>query len=160
MFFDDLQPLHGMDRHNRCLLGSAGMLHDIGWADGTKRHNTRSARRIFSEESLPFDVADRSTVGLIALAHRGNVKIEAHPLFCLLSAEQKRKVLLLSAILRIADGLDYHRTGAVQEVHSVIEDNTIFCNVIAEADITQEKERARLRSALFVREFGRELVIR
>ena len=85
MFFDCLKPLHQLSRHDRFLLGCAGMLHDIGWIDGEKRHNARSAQRVFSDGSLPLDIADRSAVGLIALAHRGQVRVESHPLFLLLA---------------------------------------------------------------------------
>ena len=91
MLFDSLQPLHRMSRHDRLLLEAAGMLHDIGWLEGEKRHNARSARMIARDESLPFDIADRSAIGLVALAHRGQVRIESHPLFTLLSRRIRKR---------------------------------------------------------------------
>jgi CHAD domain-containing protein len=160
MLFDSLLPLHALTRHDRNLLECAGMLHDMGWQEGAQQHNVRSARRIFSEESLPLDISERSIAGLVALAHRGRVKIESHPLFLLLPWEEQKKTLLLAAILRIADGLDFLHTGAVQEVHCIIGEAEITCDVISPSDTTDEKERARSKSALFTREFGRELVIR
>jgi CHAD domain-containing protein len=160
MLFDCLQPLHRLSRHDRLLLECAGMLHDVGWLDGAKRHNVRSSRRIFSDETLPFDMADRSTIGLVAFAHRGQVRIETHTLFPLLVPEFRKKTLQLAAILRIADGLDFLHTGSVQEIHCIIGNQEVMCDVISPADVTHEKERARLKSGLFVRMFERELVIR
>jgi len=160
MLFDSLLPLHGLTRHDRDLLECAGMLHDMGWQEGARQHNIRSARWIFSEESLPLDIRDRSIAGLVALSHRGRLKIESHPLFLLLTKEDQKKTLLLSAILRVADGLDYLHTGTVQEVHCVIGGAEITCDVISLSDCSEEKERAGSKSALFTREFGRELVMR
>lgn len=160
MLFDSLVPLHALTQHDRNLLECAGMLHDVGLQDGTRKHNARSARWIFSEESLPLDICDRSIAGLVALAHRGRLKIDCHPLFLLLPPGDQKKTLQLSAILRVADGLDYLHTGTVQEVHCIIGEAEITCDVISHSDCTREKERAGSKSALFTREFGRELVIR
>ena len=160
MLFDSLQPLHRMSRHDRFLLECAGMLHDIGWLDDAKRHNARSSLRIFSDETLPLDITDRSIIGLVALAHRGQVRIESHPLFPLLAPKFRKMTLQLAAILRIADGLDFLHTGSVQEIHCVIGNQEVMCDVISTGDVTQEKERARSKSGLFVRMFERELVIR
>jgi CHAD domain-containing protein len=160
MFFDSLQPLHKLSRHDRFLLECAGMLHDIGWLDGAKRHNARSAQRIFSDGSLPLDIADRSAVGLIALAHRGQVRVGSHPLFLLLTPGYREKILQLAAILRIADGLDYLHTGSVQEIHCITGNREVTCDIVSPLDVSREKERARYKSGLFVRLFERELVIR
>ena len=160
MLFDSLQPLHRMPRHDRILLEAAGMLHDIGWLKGEKRHNARSARMIFSDESLPFDIPDRTAIGLIALAHRGQVRIESHPLFSLLSPEYRQTVLRLAAIIRIADGLDFLHTGTVQEIHGIIGSRECTCDIVSLGDVTREKEKARSKAELFSRVFERELVIR
>ncbi len=160
MIFDSLQSLHTLSRHDRFLLECAGMLHDIGWLDGAKKHNAHSAHRIFSEGSLPLDISDRSAVGLIAFAHRGQAQIESHPLFTLLTPGLREKILLLAAILRIADGLDYLHTGSVQGIHCITGNREITCDVISPVDVSREKERARSKAGLFVRYFERDLVIR
>ena len=160
MLFDGLQPLHNLTRHDRLLLECSGMLHDTGWLEGARRHNARSARRIFSDEILPLDIPGRIAVGLVSLAHRGKVQIESHPLFLLLGGEQQRTVLRLASILRVADGLDFLHEGTVQEVRCITGSHEITCDIIATTDVTREKERARSKSALFVRMFERELVIR
>jgi len=159
LLFDSLLPLHNLDKRDRFLLECAGILHDIGWKYGQKNHNKRSAAMIFADERLPLDLAERGIVALTALAHRGQVTVESHSFFTLLSPKDQKKILLLSSLLRIADGLDYLHLGTVQEIHCVI-DTTIFCDVIGSADISVEKERARSKGDLFNRVFGRILVIR
>lgn len=160
MLFDSLQSLHNLSRHDRFLLECAGMLHDIGWTEGSRRHNARSFRRIITDEYLPLDLADRSAVGLVSLAHRGKVRIESHPLCLLYPPAYQKMILQLAALLRIADGLDYQRTGPVQEIHCISGDAAITCDIVSEGDAAKEKERARSKAGLFARAFGRELVIR
>lgn len=159
MLFDSLQPFHKMDSRDRFLLECAGMLHDIGWKDGRKNHNRRSADMIFADERIPLDLAERGTIALAAFAHRGSAPPESHEFFYLLSKEYQKKTLQITGILRIADGLDYLHLGTAQEVHCIIGEE-IACDVIANSDISVEKERARIKSDLFIRAFGRNLVIR
>ena len=159
MLFDSLQPFHKMDKRDRFLLECAGMLHDIGWKSGRKNHNKRSAAMIFENERLPLDLAERGVIALAAFAHRGSAPLESQGFFSLLSPEYQKKTLKLTGILRIADGLDFLHLSTAQEVHCVIGEE-IFCDVVASSDISHEKERARTKSDLFIRAFGRNLVIR
>ena len=159
MLFDRLQPLHTMDTRDRFLLECAAMLHDIGWKSGRKNHHKRGAAMILADERLPLDLAERGTIALSALAHRGSAPLESQDFFTLLSPECQKKTLQLTGILRIADGLDYLHLGTAQEIHCVIGDE-IVCTVTGTSDISHEIERARTKSALFIRTFGRNLVIR
>ncbi len=160
MLFDSLQPFHKMDAKDRFLLECAGMLHDIGWIKGRKNHNKRSAAMILSDERLPLDLSERGIIALAAFAHRGSAPPESQGFFYLLSSECQKKTLQITGILRIADGLDYLHLGTAQEVHCVIGEEEIACDVIASADVSVEKQRARIKSDLFIRAFGRNLVIR
>lgn len=161
MLFDQLQALHDLTLRDRALLECAGMLHDIGWlGNGSKCHATRSAYRIFSTMVLPLDLPDRSIVGLVALAHRGKVRIESHPLFLLLGTEEREKVLMLAALIRIADGLDALHTGSVHEIRCILGGTDIVCEITASGDVTCEKERAQTRSDLFTRVYRRSMVVR
>lgn len=160
MLFDSLQPFHKMSERDRFLLECAGMLHDIGWKGGRKDHNRRSAAMIFEDERLPLDLEERGTIALAAFAHRGPASPESQAFFSLLSPEYQEKTLRLTGILRIADGLDYLHLGTVQEVHCVIGENEIACDVMSVSDSSAEKERARIKSDQFIKYFGRNLVIR
>ena len=160
MIFDDLQPLHQLDTRERFLLECAGMLHDIGWKYGQRRHNIRSAEMIVSDENLPFDIPERSIITLVARSHRGNVALETSGFFRLLSPEYQKQVLILAAILRIADGFDYLHLRTVQTVSCTFEGQEIVINVTVYGDASVEKQRAGLKSDLFIQAFNRKPVIR
>jgi len=158
--FDDLQSLHNLGPHDRSLLEYAGLLHDIGWKYGQAGHNKRGAGMVFVDEHLPFDLPERSVIGLAILSHRGRVRISSHPYFSLLSPLFQKKARMLAAILRIADGLDYLHTGSVREVRCTLTPDGVICDVAGSGDISTEIGRAREKADLFLQVFERSLVIR
>jgi CHAD domain-containing protein len=120
MLFDKLQSLRNLNAHDRLLLESAGLLHDIGWKFGQAGHNRRGAEMVFSDEHLPFDPAERGVIGLVILSHRGRVCLSSHPYFLLLSPGFQEKTKILAALLRVADGLDYTHNGTVGRLTAVL----------------------------------------
>jgi CHAD domain-containing protein len=158
--FDDLKPLHRMQARERFLLECAGQLHDIGWKFGQKGHSGRSAEMILSHENLPLDIIDRGIIGLVAKAHRGKIRFESEGFFSLLSYDNRNNVLMLAALLRVADGLDYLHLGSAESVHCIINPHEIILEISAQRDISAEKEHALRKSDLFNRVFERNLVIR
>jgi CHAD domain-containing protein len=160
MLFDSLLPLHHLGSRDRFLLESAGLLHDIGLKFGNKGHNRRGSLMVLAAEGLPFDLQERGVISLAVSAHRGGTVLADLPLYPLLSSDNQKKTLILSAILRVADGLDYRHNSIVHEVHTIISDDVITCDVISDADCPAEKARALAKSDLFIRAFGKPLVIR
>ena len=160
MLFDDLEPLHRMGARERFLLEYAGLLHDIGWKFGKSGHSARSAVMILSDENLSLDVMDRGIIGLVAKAHRGKICFESDGFFSLLSSHDRNNVLMLAALLRIADGLDYLHLGSTESVHCIINPQEIILEVSSLRDISAEKARAFFKSDLFIQVFERKLVIR
>jgi CHAD domain-containing protein len=160
MLFDNLESLHHLGNHERLFLEYAGLLHDIGWKFGKKGHSARSAEMILSDENLSLDVMDRGIIGLVAKAHRGKIRFESDGFFSLLSSHDRNNVIMLAALLRIADGLDYLHLGSAESVHCTIHPQEIILEVSALRDISTEKARAIQKSDLFVQVFERKMVIR
>ncbi len=160
MFFDSTKPFHHLIPRDRLLLETAGMLHDLGWKARRRNHPAQSARAIISSQRIPLDCEERAVVALAAFAHNGRDAPEDHPLFVLLSPEFQKKALQVTAILRVANALDAGHRGTVHEVHCIIENTAITCDVVSVADAATEKEQARIMAGLFPGVFGRELVLR
>ena len=159
--FDALQPLHNLGIHDRFLLGCAGELHDIGWKFGQQGHNRRGAEMLFSDETLPFDLGERGILALIVSLHRGKVRPATCPYLEFISPEHRKSALMLAAILRIADGLDYPHTGSVHDICCILSADGVLCTVTdSTEDIIVEKERAQDKTDLFLQVFEKALVIR
>jgi len=154
MIFDDLEPIHQMDKRSRFLLECGGLLHDIGWQQGKIGKTSRSAIMILSDRYLPFNLYERGTINLIALWHQGPVQLETSGYYQILSPDQQKNVLSLASLLRIADGLDSTHQRLIDSVSCTINPHEIRCTVIASGDVTMEKEKAFAKSDLFRKLFN------
>jgi len=152
--FDDLKPLHLLSERSRFLLECAGMLHDIGWKSGKNGHSERSGDLILADESIPFGVVERSIISLVARTHRGKKWPPPYDLFSVLTPEDQQRTNKLSALLRIADGLDFRHQGAVDSVRCTIGNERVECTTVSSHNVTMEKGMASSRADLFEKIFG------
>lgn len=93
------------DKH-REYLKIASMLHDIGYYKGNKKHNKNSCK-IIKENLIGFDENECLIIGNIARYHRGKIPDKnKHKDYSLCDKNTRKIIKNLSAILKIADGLD------------------------------------------------------
>lgn len=158
--FDQTRELHNLGSRERFLLECAGMLHDIGWKFGRRGHQVMSREMILRDEHLPFDLRDRSVIGVIVSAHRKRLKIKSDILYSLLmSATEKNVTRTLAALLRFADGMDPRHDGAVESIVCAIGQGEIRVELKATGDIPLERARALAKSDLIAEVFARKVVI-
>ncbi|MCI4371653.1 MAG: metallophosphoesterase family protein, partial [Thermoplasmata archaeon] len=157
--FDDLRSLHGLGPRARRWLLYAAILHDVGWIHGSKGHNKASLRIIESAKQLRLPLRERRIVGSVARYHRGPHPKDRHRTYASLVPQDRRLVMKLAAILRVADGLDRSHRNVVarisarnsgQRVH-------IVCQVRGPAE--EEQRFAMEKGRLFEEVFNRELVV-
>jgi CHAD domain-containing protein len=159
MLFDALQTLHGLGKHDRFLLACAAELHDIGWIHGERGHNRSGAEMVFTSESLPFDLEERAILASAILLHRGKNPPGSREYLDLVSEKNRTKCLVLASLLRIADGLDYPHSGAVQEIHCTLSADGVKCTLTGSGTMRVEKERAQGKADLFSEVLGKSMVI-
>jgi len=160
LLFDRLSSLHRLPPSARRLLACAGMLHDIGWCRGAKGHH-KSAYDIITgrppDELSPDEV---QMVALIARYHRKKGPSLEHPPFARLSPPERDTVRALSAILRVADGLDRGHRDAVQDLSVIIEPGRVLLNLEAPGGAELEIWGALRKADVFEKVFGVSLDIR
>ena len=157
--FDELAALHGFSAEERFWLHCAGILHDIGWIEGQKGHHKTSLRIILAEPHLPFDERERNIVGSIARYHRKKTPNKRHSHFAALRRDERQKVRGLSAILRVADGLDFTQQSLVKDITCEVSPEQVMINCVVSGEAETEKERAMKKGDLFEKAFNRELKI-
>lgn len=114
--FEQLKGLHGLpDRYVR-VLHAAAMLHDIGLFIAYEKHHKHSYYLIKSSGPTSFDGVELDLIANIARYHRKAHPSPKHLPFSQLSPVQQEVVRKLSAILRVADGLDYGRQSKVEKI--------------------------------------------
>jgi exopolyphosphatase/guanosine-5'-triphosphate,3'-diphosphate pyrophosphatase len=114
--FEQLRELHGLPDRYMNVLHAAAMLHDIGLFIAYPKHHKHSYYLIKSSGPSSFDAVELDLIANIARYHRKAHPSPKHLPFSQLTAVQQDVVRKLSAILRVADGLDYGRQCKVRKI--------------------------------------------
>ena len=114
--FDDLMGIHGLPAERRSLLETAAMVHNIGRASNPDKHHTAGRDILLSYPPEELNGDERLMVALTTYLHSRQLtskKVDrktSKRFFGGLSKGARDEALALSALLRIADGLDYSQT--------------------------------------------------
>jgi exopolyphosphatase/guanosine-5'-triphosphate,3'-diphosphate pyrophosphatase len=114
--FEQLRDLHGLPDRYAKVLHAAAMLHDIGLFIAYPKHHKHSYYLIKSSGPTSFDATELDLIANIARYHRKAHPSPKHLPFSQLSSLQQDVVRKLSAILRVADGLDFGRQAKVERI--------------------------------------------
>src|SRR5437588_892170 len=111
--FEATQPLHELDEDALRLLERAAFLHNTGMMIEARRHHKHSFRLIKETQLPDFNDEERHEIACIARYHRRALPSTSHEEFAALSRSARKRVSSLSALLRVADALDYSHDGRV-----------------------------------------------
>jgi exopolyphosphatase/guanosine-5'-triphosphate,3'-diphosphate pyrophosphatase len=111
--FDQTRHEHGLDDHARELLDFASLLHDIGEHISYERHHRHSYYLVKNGDLRGFEPDDIEMMALVARYHRRGTPKRNHPGFGTLPRASRTTVRWLSAMLRLAEGLDRSRAQLV-----------------------------------------------
>lgn len=154
--------LHHLDDDALRLLERAAFLHNTGMMIEARRHHKHSYRLI-KDTTLPdFNDKERHEIATIARYHRRALPSASHEEYAVLSRSARKRVSYLSALLRIADALDYNHDGRVLSLSAepqLCNDTawTIAVKVRPLADLDDELEQADEKADLFEKVFKRKL---
>ena len=158
--FNDLEDLHHLDKPERCWLGCATILHDIGLSVASSNHNKESLKLILDDTQLPFSSDEKRIIGSIARYHRGGLPKEKHYNLSRLNKETKLKVRILSSILRVADGFDFTHQSIVDSIEVKVNAKEIIMECGIHADPNLEAKAVNEKKDLIEKVFGRKLVLK
>ncbi len=157
--FDQLSNLHRLGPLERSWLHCAGLLHDIGWVGGRQEHHKRSRDMIIAATELPFTGPERMLIGLIARYHRRSMPKDDHKYYSDLGREDKNRINVLAAFLRLADGLDRGHISNVEELSCVIAPERVIIKIKAHSAPDVECKAGKTKADLLEKVFEREVVI-
>lgn len=114
--YDQLAARLGCQPGDREILADAALLHDVGYVIGYEKHHKHSYHLIMHADLLGMSPGERVAVANVARYHRGPAPKKRHDTFGPLDRAMRRRIVRLSALLRVADGLD---RGHVQAIDSL-----------------------------------------
>jgi exopolyphosphatase/guanosine-5'-triphosphate,3'-diphosphate pyrophosphatase len=154
--FDHTTPLHGLGPEERGWIEYAAMLHDIGYLINPRQHHKHAYYLITHSDMEGFTAAELDVMANVARYHRRAMPSLNHEGFERLPAATRRVVKVLSALLRIADGLDRTHFSVVQTVDVKI-GSTVTIDVTVSGDAELELWAAKNRADLFEQVFRRKV---
>ena len=160
--FDQLGGELGCEPEERLMLEAAGLLHDVGQLVSYRKHHKHSFQLITHAERLGLPPRERHLVALISRYHRRSGPRRTHPDFASLPRDDQAVVRRLSALLRVADGLDRGHTAAVQTVTTRLTADTLQIRIaprMVGADLGLECWGASRKSDVLAKLVARDVEI-
>lgn len=154
--FDQTKPLHGLDAQEREWLEYAALLHDVGYMINVRQHHKHAYYLIKHSDLSGFTADEIEIIANLARYHRRAVPHTDHAAFKAFLPSQRRTVEVLSALLRIADGLDRSHFSVVQDIDVKL-GKPVTIRVYTAGDAELELWAARNRADLFEKVFKRSL---
>ncbi len=161
MLFDQLQALHHLPPQARVQLEAGALLHDAGHRISHRAHHKHGEYLALNGDIPGLASRDRNIVGAIVRYHnRKSEPASHHPSYSALNNNDKRIARRLSAIMRIAEGLDHSHRQRVDKLHSSFQRNAVSIKVNARGDVTEDLRDAQRSADLFEKEFHVKLYLR
>jgi exopolyphosphatase / guanosine-5'-triphosphate,3'-diphosphate pyrophosphatase len=135
--FDQTRGVHGLGDRERDWLEYAAIMHDLGVQISYEKHHRHSYYLVKNGDLRGFDPQEIEVMALVTRYHRQAVPKKGHEDYRALPKALRRTVRALSAILRLAEGLDRSHSQALSAVdlHDRGEDALIELRTSGDAEL-------------------------
>jgi exopolyphosphatase/guanosine-5'-triphosphate,3'-diphosphate pyrophosphatase len=151
--FDQLQDHLKLPADERLLLEAAAYLHEIGYLINYEKHHQHSYHLILHGNLRGLTPKQRELIANIARYHRKSLPKQKHENFARLNSEEQATVMRMSALLRLADGLERTHMQRVQAVECEWRKKTAIITLVAdqlpEVDMWGGKQKGDLFEKAF-----------
>ena len=114
--FDQTRSAHGLGEREREWLEYGALLHDIGVHISYERHHRHSYYLIKNGDLRGFEPHETEVIALVARYHRQAMPKKSHEGYDKLTPKLRKTVKRLSAMVRLAEGLDRSHSQTVSAV--------------------------------------------
>lgn len=151
--------LHNLQGEARELLEYAARLHDIGTSISFSGHHLHSQYIMTNTELPGFDQRECTIMGLVGRLHRKRLPGVNGPELRELATGDRRLVLVLAVLLRLAEALDRTHCGLVRSVRFDDGGTAVRLVLSGAADPHLEVWGAENQARAFRKVFARALVV-
>lgn len=155
--YDQLQVTLELSSESRDLLAAAALWHDAGQIRNLAEHHKQSFEIIMAQPLTGYSQLEQLQIANIARYHRRAHPSREHPGYRNLVRRLRPDVDRMSALLRLAEGLDAGHLQVVQDLTCEIHPGYITVWVLARSYPMLEIERTRERAGLFREVFNRDI---
>jgi exopolyphosphatase/guanosine-5'-triphosphate,3'-diphosphate pyrophosphatase len=159
LLFTALQPLHQMPPGCGKLLEAAAYLHDVGHFVSNTGHHKHSYYVVANSDLAGFTERERLLIACLCRYHRKSLPDPMHQAYLSLSAEERRILLMMIPILRIADNLDRSREQRVRDVECRLRDGEVLLQIGSRGDIDLAQWGAERAGEVFQQVYNRTISV-
>lgn len=154
VLFDNLRSLHKLGRRDRLLLEIAALVHEIGMYIRVGGHHRHAAYLISVSPLLGLSASEKRVLAQSVRYQRKAAPTTDHEEFAALDKGERQQVWQLSALLRLAIGLNKERRNRVHSLSIRIDDEGVTLCPNGERDLMLERWAALQSADYFEQAFG------
>jgi len=155
--FDSLHEPLSLPEADRLPLMLAAWLHEVGTLVNYEKHHHHSYHLIVHGNIRGLPPRLREIVAQVARYHRKSAPKKKHDVFARLSLADQETICRLSAILRLADGMDRSHTRSIKNVECQVRGNVVRVSMVADTYPEIDVWGASQKGKLFEKVFDKEL---
>jgi exopolyphosphatase/guanosine-5'-triphosphate,3'-diphosphate pyrophosphatase len=157
--FDSTRKLHKLGSKERTLLEVAGLLHDIGYYVSTMDHHKHSYYLIKASPIIGLNQSQRAIVATVARYHTRAPPKPTHKEYKELSPAERKIVIKLAPLLRLAEALDREHAGRVKRTHITVGMKKMTLQLKGRGDLLLERWALARNSERFETVYKRKVAI-
>lgn len=159
--FDSMKKVHGLGKREKLLLQLSTILHDCGKFVSMSNLAECSYSIIMATEIIGLSHAEREIVAnVVKYNHLEFDYYEEMSRYSMIDRESYLKIAKLTAVLRIANGLDRSHKQKFKNVKAALREHQLVITVDTNEDITLERGLFDARAAFFEEVYSIRPVIR
>ncbi|MBK5293348.1 MAG: Ppx/GppA family phosphatase [Acidobacteriia bacterium] len=158
--FEGLHPLHRLPPERGRLLEAAAYLHNIGHFVNETRHHRHSMYLVANSDLAGFDNNERKIVANLCRYHRKSMPQVSHEGLQELGAQDRRAIVQLTPLLRLAVALDQSQEQRVERLECISGDESVEIRLYSGHDIDIEQWHAQQVSGNFQEVYGLPLIVK
>jgi exopolyphosphatase/guanosine-5'-triphosphate,3'-diphosphate pyrophosphatase len=159
LLFTALQPLHNLPPATGKLLEAAAYLIDVGHYVSATAHHKHSYYVVVNSDMPGFTERERLLVAALCRYHRKALPNSVHTTYQLLTPEERRTLLLLIPLVRLADNMVRSPKERIQSLECRAQDGEVTLVVHSNDDIDLEQWGAERASETFRQIYGRTVSV-
>jgi exopolyphosphatase/guanosine-5'-triphosphate,3'-diphosphate pyrophosphatase len=159
LLFGALQPLHHLPPGCGKLLEAAAYLLDVGHYVSSVSHHKHSYYVVSNSDMAGFTDREQFLIAALCRYHRKSLPNAMHGVYQALAADERRMLMLLIPIVRLAYNLNRSRDHRIRGVDCRLRDGEVVLQVRSNSDIDLEQWAAERAGQVFQQIYDRPMSV-
>jgi exopolyphosphatase/guanosine-5'-triphosphate,3'-diphosphate pyrophosphatase len=157
--FEGLEQLHRLPPYWGKLLEAAAYLYETGLFISETGHHKHSAYLVEHSDLPGFTDREKTLVALLCRFHRKSMPAARHNEYQALAPEDRKALLMMIPLLRLADALDRGKEQRVENVRCQVENGRILLQIQGSGKLDLEQWAGEQLGDIFAQVYARPLAV-